>query len=104
MFRKTLSVVLALAMLCTMLPAFALTASAEELTGAAYLKSVITDVALPDSMAMNTDNDAASVDNLPGDGEVTYMLIASTNAASSNFTGTMTSANITNPITGVGYG
>ena len=97
MFRKTLSVVLALAMLCTMVPAFALTASAEDLTGMDYLKSKLPDIALPDSMEMNVDAANATVEDLPGDDELTYVLVASNVAAKSNFTGTMNSSNLPNP-------
>ena len=117
MFRKTLSVVLALAMLCTMIPAFALTASAEATAseGILYLREVINGIddfgvplnepiALPDDFELNTNNDNASVADLPGDGELTYILTASTTPSVSNFTGTMTSSNILNPVTGNGNG
>ncbi|MBQ2967325.1 MAG: hypothetical protein IJE10_04275 [Clostridia bacterium] len=120
MFRKTLSMVLVIAMLCTMLPAFALTASAETVAddvyteGIPYLRKVINGldengtpknepIALPDSFEFNTVNDNASTSDLPA-GELTYILTASTTPAVSNFTGTMTSSNILNPVTGNGNG
>ena len=111
MFRKTLSVVLALAMLCAMLPAFELSASAETVAddvyteGIPYLRKMINGVdengtplnapiALPDSFEFNTNSEDATVEDLPGDGALTYLLVASTNAAKSNFTGEMTSCNL----------
>ncbi len=112
MFRKTLSVVLALAMLCTLLPAFALTASAEDFTGIDYIRAQVNGVddggvpknspiVLPNSFEMNTDPDAVTVNSLPGDGELTYLLVASNVAAKSNFTGTMSQCNLPNPIIAV---
>ena len=115
MFRKTLSMVLAITMICAMLPAFALNASAETVAedvyneGIPYLRKMINGldengtplnepIALPDSFEFNTNPDDATIEDLPGDGELTYLLVASTNAAKSNFTGEMTSCNLNNPI------
>ncbi|MBQ2968613.1 MAG: hypothetical protein IJE10_10910 [Clostridia bacterium] len=115
MFKKALSMVLALVMVCTMIPAFTINAFAETVAddvyteGIPYLRKMINGldengtpknepIALPDSFAFNAEPENATAADLPGDGELTYLLVASTNPSKSNFTGEMTSCNLNNPI------